>query len=228
MAYEINNLSPKSLKKIYLVLDDIKFNMEIQNKTKYLEMGQGAGVEGILENEYETIMTTLLNYTGFVDDVHREGSRYALDINVKKFEAFYCAVAKRINMLQQKNKVKSKSSGEDLSLDFNSQKSILYFRNFEIKMSLKKDKSNAHYVLEHIFTSEDDYDDNLGREFDYADIASETFKDDYRSKKNAWRKYHRACEDIQEKVRKASGVDDFLDFKSGKTGWVKINKKYLE
>jgi hypothetical protein len=105
----------------------------------------------------------------------------------------------------------------DFGFDFN--KSILYFQEKEIHISLKNDKTNAHYVLEHIFKSDD-----LGQQFPFSEIAEDTFKEN----NDSWRKYYRACEDINKKVYKATRIDDFLEFSSGKTAWAKINKKYLK
>ena len=100
MAFDINNLSLKSLEKYHLVLDDIKFNMEIQNKTKYLDMGEFEGIEGVPKSEHQNIMNTLLNDTDLVDDVHRNRDEFALDINVAKFDKFLARVSERIAELK--------------------------------------------------------------------------------------------------------------------------------
>jgi hypothetical protein len=228
MPYKIEKMQFPDVKMLFEVLEEIRKSCSTRNNA-FVILGRNRKTENVSANDFIHIIGTL-DRGGYIKRYSFWTMCFGTTLKIinKNFESFYYAVLKRLNTLQQKNRPIQKSSGEDLSPDFNSKKGILYFKNFEIKMSLKKDKSNAHYVLEHIFTSEDEYnDDDIGRQFDYADIASETFKDDYGSKKDAWRKYHRACEDIQEKVRKASGVEDFLDFKSGKTGWVKINEKYI-
>ena len=102
---------------------------------------------------------------------------------------------------------------------FDSDKSLLYFQEKEIHISLKNDKTNAHYILEHIFKSDD-----LRQQFPFSEIAEDTFKEN----NDNWRKYYRACKDINDKVYKATKIDDFLEFSSGKTAWVKINEKYLK
>lgn len=108
---------------------------------------------------------------------------------------------------------------ETLDFGFDFDKSILYFQEKEIHISLKNDKTNAHYILEHIFKSDD-----LNQQFPFSEIAEDTFKEN----NDNWRKYYRACKDINDKVYKATKIDDFLEFSSGKTAWVKINEKYLK
>lgn len=105
-------------------------------------------------------------------------------------------------------------------LSFYTAKSILYFMGYEIPITLKNDKPNAHYILEHIFTA----DEGLGQKYSYLEIAKDTFKEDYEN----WRIYYRACEDIKQKVLNKTGITDFLEFSTGKSGWVTINKKYLK
>jgi hypothetical protein len=107
---------------------------------------------------------------------------------------------------------------EKIDFGFNSDKSILYFQETEIRISLKNDKSNAHYILEHIFKSND-----LSQQFPFSEIAEDAFKEN----NDSWRKYYRACEDINKKVYKATKIDDFLEITTGKTGWTRISKKYL-
>ncbi len=108
---------------------------------------------------------------------------------------------------------------ERISFGFDSEKSVLYFHETEIPISLKNDKSNAHYILTHIFKTDD-----IGQDFPFTEIAEDTFNED----NEKWRKYYRACEDINKKVYKATKIDDFLEFSSGKSAWVRINKKYLQ
>ncbi len=111
---------------------------------------------------------------------------------------------------------------EIIDFGFDSDKSILYFQSKEIRISIKNNKSNSHYILEHIFKDED-----KSQQFPFSEIAEDTFDDkDYNPEK--WQKYYRACEAINKKVYEATKIDDFLNFSSGKTAWVEINKKYLK
>ncbi|MCX6766809.1 MAG: hypothetical protein NT170_03470 [Candidatus Moranbacteria bacterium] len=227
MAYNLEKMRLPEIKMLFEVLEEVRIACSSRDNA-FVMWGKDKQTKNVSNNDLIHIVGTL-NKEGYLKRNFWLTSFLGTSIAItKKFEPFYYAVAKRMNILQQKNRPIQKSNGEDLSLEFISKTGILYFKKFKIKMTLKNQKSNAHYVMEHIFTSEDEFDDGIGRQFDYADIAWETFKDDYGRKKDAWRKYHRACEDIQEKVRKASGIEDFLDFTSGRTGWVKINEKYLE
>lgn len=108
---------------------------------------------------------------------------------------------------------------ETIDFGFDFEKSILYFQEKQIPISIKNDKTNAHYILEHIFKSDD-----LSQEFPFSEIAEDIFREN----NDNWRKYYRACEDISKKVYKATKIDDFLEFSTGKSGWVKIRKKYLK
>lgn len=223
MAYNLEKMQLPDIRMLFEVLEEIRKTCSSRDNA-FLVLDKKRRTKNVSEQDFIHIIGTL----------HREGylKRYGIltaflgtsfRVITKKFEPFYLEVAKRQNILEQKDSVAQKISGEDLSLDFNSQKSILYFRNFEIKITLKNDKPNAHYILDYIFNDEE----GLGKEFPFSEISEDKFKDDYDAG-NYWRKCYRACEDIQEKVRKESGIEDFLIFTSGKTGWVKINEKYLE
>lgn len=129
----------------------------------------------------------------------------------KEYQGFVNKLYKKILPFLDKEETKS--------FGFDSDKSILYFQETEIPISLKNDKTNSHYILEHIFKSDD-----LNQQFPFSEIAEDTFRED----NSNWRKYYRACEDVNKKVYKATKIDDFLEFSSGKTAWVKINEKYLK
>lgn len=110
-----------------------------------------------------------------------------------------------------------------LSPSFDVEKSILLLIGKQVLVSVKSNgKTNGHYVLQHMFTAEE----GLNQQYPYAEIAQDAFNSDYEGK-TAWRKYYRACEDINERVRKKTGKDDFLIFTTGRTGWVQVNEKYL-
>lgn len=138
----------------------------------------------------------------------------------KEYQLFLDKTYKNITPFLDKEILKEDT--ERKGLDFNSEKSILYFNEFEIGISSRNGKTNGHYILKHIFNSEE----GLNQEYPYAEIASDEFNDEY-DETNSWRKYHHACEYTNEKIRKITGIDNFLQFSTGKTGSVKINKKYL-
>lgn len=143
---------------------------------------------------------------------HRFGPDDQLpEADKKEYQGFIDKLYKKILPFLDKEEAKS--------FGFDSDKSILYFQETEIPISLKNDKANAHYILKHIFNSDD-----IGQNFSFTEIAEDTFEE----RNEKWRKYYRACEDINKKVYKATKIDDFLEFSTGKSGWVRINKKYLE
>jgi len=104
---------------------------------------------------------------------------------------------------------------------FDQQKSILWFKSKKIKIKRKADLPLEHYVLKYLFEQED-----KDEEAYYRDIAEEELKElNYDGSKD-WKKYYRACQRLQDKIRVGTKVDDFINFTTGKTGNVKINKKY--
>jgi hypothetical protein len=142
MTFDLNNLSLKSLEKYHLVLDDIKFNMEIQNKTKYLDMGEFEGIEGVPKNEHQNIMNTLLNDTDLVDDVHRGGNRFGLDINVVKFDKFSARVSERIAKLKgSKSEFVETTTKNTKWADI----TIRFLNDQEVKIENEKETSETNY-----------------------------------------------------------------------------------
>lgn len=110
---------------------------------------------------------------------------------------------------------------------FDETKSILYIQGRKIHINIQDTVTNAHKLLRHFFISNKN---NLGDDFYYVEIAEDEFSElDYKNRKNNWRKYHYACEDINRKVERQTNNDikDFLVFNTGIKGRVKINAKYL-
>ena len=99
---------------------------------------------------------------------------------------------------------------------FDEERSILTIGDKRVRLTLKNDKTNAHYVLQYIFEH--------GKEnpADFTDILKEQFPLEGMD----WRAVYRACKDIENKVREQAGITDFLTTTTGKTGWVKINPLY--
>ncbi|OGF26899.1 hypothetical protein A2331_02550 [Candidatus Falkowbacteria bacterium RIFOXYB2_FULL_34_18] len=113
--------------------------------------------------------------------------------------------------------------GHKDNIFFNNQKSILHIKGKKVKIKRKADLPIEHYILEYLFEQEDKTEEAY-----YQDIATEKLKElEYDNAKD-WKKYYNACERLQEKIRIATNINDFLIFTTNKTGNVKINKKYLE
>ncbi|MBL7058353.1 hypothetical protein ISS03_03380 [Patescibacteria group bacterium] len=123
----------------------------------------------------------------------------------------------------QINKEDFKNESEtNKELFFDKEKSILYSKGKKIKIKRKADFPLEHYILEYIFELKD-----KSEEAYFRDIAEEKLSENDYDGTSDWKKYYRACERLQEKVRIAVGIDDFLIFSTGKTANVKINKKYI-
>lgn len=110
---------------------------------------------------------------------------------------------------------------------FDEQKSILYVKGEKVKINKQNKITNAHKILRHIFITNKD---NLDDDFYYAEIAEDEFGElDYAKNKNAGRMYYTACCKLQEKIQDQTKnkIDNFMKFSTGKTGKIKINKRYL-
>lgn len=106
-------------------------------------------------------------------------------------------------------------------ISFDKENSILYIRGQDIKITLKNDKPIDHYILEAIFAKGD-----LTEQTDFVEIAEDTIKEDYNGN---WQRFRNACDNLNQKIAKATNnqIPDFIIYTTGKTGWCKINHKYL-
>lgn len=108
---------------------------------------------------------------------------------------------------------------------FDEEKSVLYIKGKKILINKQNKLTNAHKILRHIFITNSS---NTKDDFYYSEIAEDEFHElDYKARKDNWRKYNTACELINGKIEKETGIKDFLRYSSGSTGKVHLNKKYL-
>lgn len=137
--------------------------------------------------------------------------RIAYENRLKQFHMYFLGALYEMN-------------GEALSLVvpevqeiyFIEDKSTLSFLGTDIKLSLKADKTNAHYLMKLIMANPQD-------RLHYSDIPEEIFYP-----KEKWRQPYRAAQDIADKIFKATKANDFLIIKSGKTGYVEISPEYID
>lgn len=106
--------------------------------------------------------------------------------------------------------------GQKTGLSFDRDKSILTIGDKAVRITLKNDKPNAHYVLEYLF------DHGVTERAHFSEIIEDKFL----KERMDWRSVYRACQDIQEKVREQAQINDFLDTTTGKTGYTAINPLY--
>jgi hypothetical protein len=110
---------------------------------------------------------------------------------------------------------------------FDHKKSILYIKGQKVLINRQDKITNAHKILKYIFI---DNKKNLKDDFFYSEIAEDEFGElEYKDRKNSWRTYFRACQDVNEKILNQTNelVKDFLEFNTGRKGKVSVNKKYL-
>jgi len=117
------------------------------------------------------------------------------------------------------------TKGESKSkLSFDKKKSELNIYGDIVKIQLKSDKPNDHYILEYLFEQENIFD-----EADFRDIAETKLSmTEYDSSKD-WNVLRHACDNLNKKIAKATNEKEkeFLIYTTGKTGYCKINPKYL-
>lgn len=102
------------------------------------------------------------------------------------------------------------------NIRFDKQKSVLVLKDKEVKMSLKNDMTNAHYVMEYMF-------ENGPTEKSY---YSEIIESKFAESNLDWMAIYRACKDIQQKVLKGVKIEDLLIIKTGVSGYVQLNPRY--
>ncbi len=116
---------------------------------------------------------------------------------------------------------------EDKKTWFDNDKSILYIKGQKIYINKQEKTTNAHKILKYIFI---DNKNNLSDDFFYSEIAEDEFGElEYKERINNWKKYNRACQYINDKIREQSNnsIIDFLIYNTGSKGKVRIRKKYL-
>ncbi len=101
-------------------------------------------------------------------------------------------------------------------LDYDSSKGVLHFQDKEIRINMRKTLSNAHYLLAYLFTH-DPFHEHFYDELEDAEALQQ---------ERPWKSYYDACIDIQKKVKDVAGIDDFLEFSTGKGMYVRLNPAY--
>ncbi len=110
-------------------------------------------------------------------------------------------------------------------LSFDVEKSILYIKDYKIKISRSSDLPIDHYILEAIFNNDDIYE-----EVYFKDVDKKMDEYGDYDKTKDWRKFYRACEHLNQKIQADTDdkVINFIESHTGKTAWCKINPKYLK
>lgn len=110
------------------------------------------------------------------------------------------------------------------SLRFDQNSSTLYIKGKSVDIKRRSDTPVDHHILVALFGQE-----NLADPIEFHQIAKDTMKIvDYDSKKG-WSKFRSACDKLNQKVDKVTNheIPDFIEYTTGRTGWCKINAKYL-
>jgi hypothetical protein len=163
------------------------------------------------------------------------GFDYALNLNVwskgelkeykKWFEGRgrYEPELRRIHLILLDELNKPNLATEDIpkkpELSFDYDDSILKIGDKQVRIKMKNDYPNAHYVLEYIFDNED----GIGSKSYYSEMIDTKFP----KEKMEWRSVYRACLDINKKVSEQAKISEFLIIKTGISGYVQVNSEFL-
>ena len=164
MPYNIKNLSEKSLGEIFFVLEEIKFKSETCNRKQRLFIR----IAGLKDEEWDNKMIILNNLAkkdGIIKKSLWSYSPWYINeyIVVHIRDPFFDFYDKAKLQLAKMNKQATNRKIISHKLSFDTDKSILCFSGYKISITLKNDKPNAHYILEHIFSAED----GLGQKYSY-------------------------------------------------------------
>lgn len=150
------------------------------------------------------------------------------DVLITSFQYFGIAMGAinkyLIDQIDSENFINSPAKRDDDKLDFDKDKSELNIYGVKIKIALKNDKPTDHFILEAIFANPDKTEETY-----FKDIAQDFIKiEDYDSSKD-WNRFRNACVRLNQKVDNSTNgkIKDFILYSTGKTGWSKINSKYL-
>lgn len=215
MIYDPEKLSKEALIKILFIMKQLRMFREVRGENPFLFF-----ISDYDKNDDDFRIRVIRN---LAKDKRMSISKYwfwTLSFKVTGYikitlkDSFYDLLQQIENRLELMNGVPMQKR-----ISFDEHNSILYFNGYKIPISLQKNRNNAHYVLKHIFES----DEGIDTQFTYGEIAMETFREDYVD----YKKYYRACEDIRNKVFEVSGILDLLSFSTGQNGWVQLNKHHI-
>lgn len=97
---------------------------------------------------------------------------------------------------------------------FDAKNSLLILGDKKVRVSLRANPPVEHYVLEYIFEN-----DGVGEKAFFSEILEEKFGQD----KDDWRKIHKACQRLEAKILKDSGLKNILVYNTGITAAVTIS-----
>lgn len=227
MPYEVETLSPASLNKILLVLEDIKLSSELHNRRNFL-FYKPEGFVGVTKDEHETILAKLIKY-GTIAETPLVSflTKYSLLRIGDIFFDFYVTVKSQLLKPEIKPET-DEQLPEDLKVKFyDEEKRTLAIGNYTIPIAKHEGNNNAHEIMAYIFV---DNKENLHEKFYYVDIAEKRFGGEYDGKnKNAHQPYSGACQRINQIVKDATDgkVKEFLDYNHSALGFVRVNPEYL-
>ncbi len=224
MPYQVENLSPETLRRIFLVLKEIKLASEIRGRKYFLRL-EIKDLKSISEDNYRKIIQSLLKYKII------KGKYWTvlfLDLPFisidKNFFDFYEKVWKELHPKEKRKKPKKKLKVKE----YNEETRILTIGDFEIPIAKNKGNNNAHEIMSYIFI---DKIEKLEEEFFYSEIAEDRFGCEYNPQgENPFQPYSGACERINENIKDFTKgeIEEFLIFNhSKKAGSVKINQEYI-
>ncbi len=187
--------------RIYLYIEEYKNNTEPDERPYPAAIVMLRGINGI---------TTKLWSKKIINQYGRwyTGKRKEYESRLRQFHGAFIAELEKTSGKMGKP-----------AISFDAQESLLKIGDKTVSMTLKNDKTNAHYVLEYLFENTE----GLKTKSYYSDIIEKKFPLENLRPTSM----RRACEDINKKVSEQASISNFLIIKSGKTGFTQINPDYL-
>ena len=194
----------------FTVLSGVAYSIDqIKNYQKLGNIEQANKlIEEVKEKSLSTVDLSMIK--GFEDKRITYGK--LIDMSIELVNKFIIDEIDAQALLQSSKPMKP--------IDFDEDKSALYIRGQEIKITRRGDPSIQHYTLKALGK------DNFTELVDFSDISENYLKEEYDGERD-WGKFRHTCIKLNKKIFDKIKMDDFIEYTNGKTGWCKINQKYL-
>ncbi len=190
------------------MIEEIKDNQKLGNTEEVKKM-----IENIKIKSFSVVDTPMLNG---VENKKKTYGQY-LDVAMELVNKFLIDEIDSESLLENEK--------PQANLSYNSDNCLLYINGKEIKIKLKTVKPVDAFILDALFSDIN----NLGEEMDLSEVASYFDTEASYNNSNDYQRYRHACDNLNKKIAKQTDnkITDFIVYTTGKTGWCKINKKYL-
>lgn len=170
-------------------------------------------IEEIKEKSFSVVNMPMI--TGFSGQKMTYGQY--LDISMELMNKFFIDEIDSELLLENSKPVSN--------LSYNSDDYCLHINGQQINIRLKTVAPIDAHILKTLFSDSNE----LGKENDFKDIAYDFDENASYDNPKDYQRYRHACDNLNKKISKQTNnkINDFIKYKTGQSGWCKINKKYL-